>query len=111
MLAQRTVGRNLRYITTPEWKTFLDRLCRYLANLKSHTTEAKADGGGYGTRLNAPWQGGERHHLLPASLSVSAVRTRKDFAVCTVNTLMGSMRSETLKSPSRSQTERQAIKQ
>lgn len=50
---------------------------------------------------------GKRHHLLPDSLTVSAVMRRKDFVVSTLSTLMGYMSSETLKSPSRSQTERQ----
>lgn len=50
-LAQRTVGRNLRYVTTLEWKIFLIVLVDIL-QISSHTTEANA--GGRGDR-NADW--------------------------------------------------------
>lgn len=49
----------------------------------------------------------ERHHLLPDPLTLSAVMRWKDSVVSTLSTLMGYMSSETLKSPSRSQIEKQ----
>ena len=70
------------------------------------TQQASADG--WGPQLTGPLAGrGKAILSFPAPFSVSAVTRWKDFVVSTVSTLMGYMRSETLKSPSRSQTERQ----
>lgn len=59
------------------------------------------------TMLTSPLARRGKGTILPDSLSVSAVMRCKDFVVSTLSTLIGYMSSETLKSPSRSQTERQ----